>query len=362
MVLIFGQADTSKPKFQYLSPILVRNLTLSLLLRSLWTYHYCMADPVHDVSLELEGAVATDGHLFANRQWKYIQRKQSSCWGHFVDKHVPDDWEVPRIHRVTVSEYPFHGAGASEFPPLYDPVSNLDIESPKLKAIKAAKDKLLQTIRSSIDTSESEDHQEKGEHIHGNEFDVNRGRGDGSSIPILSIGRYRTIVHRDRPADDALVAMMDAAQSTIRLAIQDLGPMQIPGTSRPFPGTRWPKQYLNALARALWKRRVDIEIILSNPDSLPGHLDGPGEFVYGNGWAAHDVASEIIKAIRKQFRFKGVNDEDLYDRISNNLRICYLRRLPERSREYDCGQPIGLHGKWKGNDFSARSRQQELVP
>lgn len=284
-----------------------------------------MADPVHDVSLELEGPVAIDAHFYANRQWNYIRRKQSTCWGKFVDEHVPDAWEVPRQARVTVSEFPF---GIDEFPPSFD----TSVHHP-ISQCRPENDIKKEQPRNCIDN----DH-DKGSTT------TSVSSKSNPSIPLLSIGRYGAIVKRDRPADDALIAMFNAAQSSIRLVIQDLGPMQLPGTKRPLPGTQWPRQYLNALARAIWKRQVTVEIIVSNPNSMPGHLRGPGEFVYGNGWTCVDVAVEILQAIRSQFRFHVLQSETIQKLIHQKLKISYLRLNGDT--RYECGTTIGLHGKF----------------
>jgi|TARA_B110001452_G_C15110663_1_gene387150 hypothetical protein len=48
-------------------------------------------------------------------------------------------------------------------------------------------------------------------------------------------------------------------------------------------GTVWPEKYLNAMAHAMWTKGVDVEIILSNPLSIPDNVhikDG----CYGVGW------------------------------------------------------------------------------
>ena len=42
---------------------------------NMWDPHYLRNNPIHDLSLELEGKVAKDGHLFANEQWAFIDRK-----------------------------------------------------------------------------------------------------------------------------------------------------------------------------------------------------------------------------------------------------------------------------------------------
>jgi hypothetical protein len=42
-----------------------------------WDYHYLKNNPVNDLSLEMAGGVAKDGHRYANAQWGYIVKKQS---------------------------------------------------------------------------------------------------------------------------------------------------------------------------------------------------------------------------------------------------------------------------------------------
>merc|ERR1712113_753253 len=112
------------------------------------------------------------------------------------------------------------------------------------------------------------------------------------------MGRYGALLKKARPSDDAIVAMFDSAQHVIRMALQDLGPICLPGVPGPIavPGCVWPKAYLDALGRAIWDRGVDVEIMLSNPNSQPDGL-GMTEANYGNGWTCADVACEIIKTI-----------------------------------------------------------------
>jgi hypothetical protein len=50
----------------------------------------------------------------------------------------------------------------------------------------------------------------------------------------------------------------------------------------PLPGCTWPKAYLSALGKVIWEKGVDVEIVLSNPGSIPGGLSGT-EANYGNG-------------------------------------------------------------------------------
>jgi len=268
-----------------------------------WDAHYLQKNAVNDLSLELEGPVASDAHYFANAQWGYIVKKQSTGWGKFVDKHIPDSLDVPRRARVTVSDWP--AASTAEFPPYYK------------------KKKLLHTMSRIQMVSKSED---------GDEL---------PDIPVLTLGRYGKLLKQHRPSDAAFVAMIDSAKTIVRFVLQDLGPVSLPGTKLALPGCTWPREYMDAMARVLWTKHVDLEIVLSNPGSIPGDLS-PTEAQYGNGWSCNDVAAEIIKSIKTQF--PDAPDGDLRLKVQDNLRLCFLR-LPNGSTKYSDGGNVGLHSK-----------------
>ena len=256
---------------------------------NMWDGHYLSFDPVHDLSLELEGVVAHDGHLFANKQWNYIESKQETFWG-TIGENMPDSMpQIARV-RVTVSEW---GPGASEHPPVYTRHRVEELAEPMEDA-----------------------------------------------IPIITMGRYGALTHKDRPSDDAFLAMLESAQSIIHLALQDLGPVCIPGTKIPLPGCVWPDAYLSALAKVIWEKGVDVEIALSNPGSIPGGLK-PTEACYGNGWSCVDVAAEIIKRIKKHY--PDAEDDDLRTKVAENLRVCFIRE--ERGNAWDDGMTMGMHAK-----------------
>jgi phosphatidylserine/phosphatidylglycerophosphate/cardiolipin synthase-like enzyme len=260
-----------------------------------WDPHYLRNNPVNDLSLEMEGGVARDAHLFANAQWGYVVKKQSTRWGKFVDKNVSDAFDVPRRARVTVSEFP--EASTAEFPPYY-------------------KHKKIIMSRSNL-------------------------KIDPDFVPCITMGRYGVLLKKARPSDDAIVAMLDSAKHIIRLSLQDLGPVTIPGTKFTLPGCAWPKDYLNALARVIWTKEVDVEIVLSNAHSIPGNLSAT-EANYGNGWSCVDVAAEIIKAIKAQF--PDAHHGDLREKVKDNLRLCFIR-CPRGGKSYKDGKTLGLHCK-----------------
>ena len=257
----------------------------------MWDGHYLEHDPVHDLSLEIQGDIAHDGHLYANRQWNFIESRQESFWGN-IGSRLPDHLPQVAKVRVTVSEYP--SFVASEHPPTY--------------------------TRSKV--AELGENSTKG------------------TIPMISMGRYGCLTHKDRPSDDAFLAMMGSAKKIIHLALQDLGPVCIPGTKLALPGCVWPDGYLNTLAKAIWERGVDVEIIVSNPGSIPGGLS-PTEANYGNGWSCVDVAAEIIKRIKKQYPY--AKDDELRAKVSDNLRVAFIRE--ERGNKWEDGMTIGMHAK-----------------
>jgi len=263
---------------------------------NLWDAHYLRKKPVHDLSVELEGYITNDGHEFANYHWNFIRKKQDTCIGQIAER-IPDSMPLAWKTRVIVSEFP--ESVAPEFPPVFQ--YNYVPAYEKLE----------------------------------------------SSVPMIAVGRLGSlmgasspILHKDRPSDDAFIAMIDSAHQIIKMTLQDLGPVCIPGTKIPLPGLKWPKPYLNALARVIWQKGVDVEIILSNPGSIPNDLS-PTEACYGNGWSCVDVCAEIIKRVKKQFPF--AEDDEIRKKVTDNLRVCFIRHA--QGQAYADGSSIGLHSK-----------------
>lgn len=204
---------------------------------NMWDQHYLKSNPVHDLSVELEGKIASDAHKFANEQWSYIKKKQGTFVGQIAEK-IPDGLPLLSKNRIIVSEFPI--GKATEFPPQYH--------------------------KDSIPNYEA---------VEGIVPVISVGRS-----PVLSLGRTGTFVRKARPADGAFIAMIDSAERIIRMSLQDLGPVCIPDTKVALPGLTWPKLYLDAVARVIWTKHVDVEIVLSNPGSIPGKLS-PLEACYG---------------------------------------------------------------------------------
>mmetsp|Transcript_57846 Transcript_57846/g.122696 ORF Transcript_57846/g.122696 Transcript_57846/m.122696 type:complete len:675 (+) Transcript_57846:129-2153(+) len=261
---------------------------------NMWDPHYLQCDPIHDLSLELEGECALDGHRYANHQWHFIKTEQETFWG-TVGSVMPDCLPQVAHTRVIVSEWP---KGAAKYAPVF-------------------RAKFVEELTEVVE----------------------------ETVPIVTLGRYGSLTHKARPSDDAFVAMFDSAQTIIRCALQDLGPVCMPSPpwpnhKTPLPGTGWPKNYFSAFARAIWLRGVDVEIALSNPASTPGQQN-PKFASYGNGWDCNDVSSEIIKVIREDY--PGAEDADLRQKVAENLRVCFIRE--KCGNQWEGGMNMGMHAK-----------------
>ncbi len=255
---------------------------------NLWDNVYLQKDPIHDTSIQLEGPVAIQAHQYANEQWEYIRDQQSNIKGWIVDK-ISDGVILPVRSRVTISEWP---KGAST----YAPVFSKDI------------------LPSSSDNETGTD-----------------------DVKMLALGRYGKIGGKDaRSSDDAFIAMFDAAQNSIRLLLQDLGPVNKTVLGKKLVYRSWPKNYMKAWARAIFDRGVDVEIVLSNPGS------GEERGNYSNGWSCEETAAEIIKAMSEEY--PEATQDQIKEKVINNLRICFLKN--KKGATWETDNKVGLHSKF----------------
>lgn len=250
---------------------------------NVWSDIYLKEEPVHDVSIEMEGHVALDAHFFANTQWEFVEKQHATWIGSVIEDLVPDSLPLFSPSRINVTAYPDNSKSGDA--PYFKTSHCLSYATPK------------------------------------------------DAISVISVGRQGTLIHHDRPADDAFIAMMDASQYIIRMSLQDIGPRTLPGIKVALPTVGWPIGYLDALARAIWDRSVEVEIVLSNVHARHG---------YTNGWSCADVGSEIIKRVQKQF--PEASTTQLREKLEKNLRICYIRHALQS--EYKSGTGIGNHAKY----------------
>ncbi len=102
----------------------------------------------------------------------------------------------------------------------------------------------------------------------------------GTGARVIEIGRLGAL--GDEASDDAIVAMVDAAQSSLKLSLQDIGPVgDLP----------WPEPYVRALASAVG-RGVAIDVIVTNLNARPDGLTA-GSASYSNGWTPADLVQHV---------------------------------------------------------------------
>ncbi len=265
---------------------------------NVWDPVYLQKDPIHDTSIQLEGPIAIQAQQYANGQWEYIREQQSTVMGWLVAQ-VSEEIRLPLRSRVIISEWPktsalmrLLGKGTSTYPPVF------------------SKDMLP----SSVDECCSDD-----------------------EVKMLALGRYGKIRGNDvRSADDAIIAMFDAAKGSIRLLLQDLGPVNKTVVGKKLVYKGWPKNYMKALAGAIFVRGVDVEIILSNPGA------GEDRGNYSNGWSCEEVAAEITKIMIEEY--PDATEEQMKEKVANNLRICFIKN--KKGSTWESDNNVGLHSKF----------------
>ncbi|MGK3741495.1 MAG: hypothetical protein ACI8RD_006112 [Bacillariaceae sp.] len=180
----------------------------------------------------LEGDIANDAHNFTNTMWSFIEAKQETLIGNVIDK-LPDNMRYITRNRVTVTEYPT--GIASEHPPMYR-------EEFITKYIPKHNNKT-----GSDNDDDDDDGEDEWRQYVTSTRNVDPPPTKSDIVPMISVGRYGTMVemlpskgsrhinnnsNNNQPADDAFIAMLGSAKYIIRMVLQDLGPIQIPGTKR----------------------------------------------------------------------------------------------------------------------------------
>eukprot|EP00928_Gymnodinium_smaydae_P020362 TRINITY_DN17870_c0_g1_i1.p1 TRINITY_DN17870_c0_g1~~TRINITY_DN17870_c0_g1_i1.p1 ORF type:complete len:645 (-),score=53.57 TRINITY_DN17870_c0_g1_i1:132-2066(-) len=276
---------------------------------NLWDGHYLRANPVHDVSMELSGPVAIDGHYFANRLWKFVNLvNQYFLFLTLIPKWVPCT-PFTLDARVMVSCYPSDLGMAPKF-------TKLGMWRHRLCKQVPAPERFCPTDAS----------------------------------PIISIGRLGNLAPRiGNPSDEAFNVMLCAAKKSIMISQQDLGPFAAPTPFGPkaLPGTQWPDSYLDAIAKCLL-RGVIVQIVLSNPYSVPGDVSKLAAN-YGNGWRTVDVAAKIMEHVTHQANEKETlsiaSIGCVLQRTLCNLHVAYISRT-HSDNQGTTELRIGNHAKF----------------
>lgn len=296
---------------------------------------YLKTEPCLDLSMVVTGAAAEDAHYFTNNFWQFITRKHvHECWA----SYTPGVCLHCRV-RVGLSHWP---RTAEQSPPMWPPHPRISCHRPPQALC-------------------------------------------GGPVNVISCGRYGAIYSyrvisnwffgRPKASDTAIMAMLGSAKESIKIGVQDVGPGQW------FMG--WPRGILEQIARALLKRKVQVDIVLSNPWCYPcqtvvvpdpdrlgmnkcirKNKDGECERlpkvpanIYGYGWGLDDFAAALARVIwNKKFKAElpklGIQDEvDLAARLQEKLRLATLR-VCKRGNDaaytgarWPSGEPVATHTK-----------------
>ena len=125
---------------------------------------------------------------------------------------------------------------------------------------------------------------------------------------VASLGRLGDI--GENVADSAIMAALDSAKDSIRLSVQDLGPLQI----GPVESYAWSSSLLDMIGRAI-ARGVSVEILMTTPvvgDEGGGSGD---DGAYSNGWTKQDAVLRVENRLR-------LNDFWLPDGTTAQQAIC----------------------------------------
>ncbi len=151
---------------------------------------------------------------------------------------------------------------------------------------------------------------------------------------VITVGRLGKV--GDVASDDAQLAMIGAAQKTIYLSQQDLGPVKEAGVAV----ASWPQALLDGLSRALG-RGVDVYLVLSNQGAIAGEL-GSASGGYSNGYTTVDTAQHIVDYAKSHASYFPAGT-DVRALLCQHLHVAALR--PSSDDSWVDGTPFANHAK-----------------
>jgi phosphatidylserine/phosphatidylglycerophosphate/cardiolipin synthase-like enzyme len=243
-----------------------------------WTKQYLGINPVHDLTMRVMGSIAVEAHRFINAQWEWTC-KNFGLFSNLTSKARLVSWGAGKVAR--------------NCPPMFDAAS--DRVAPATNPAKAA---------------------------------------------VFSVGRLAHIdpKHASNQSDAAILAALSAAQRTIRIVQQDIGPPTAPVVNVALG--HWPEGLFEQIAQAL-KRGVDVRLIVSNLKAGAGGLP-MSQGTYSNGYSTQVVLEKLrdYMAARPQLYPSG---EALRELVCAKMAIAYYRYSDDES--YPDNATIPNHAK-----------------
>ena len=160
--------------------------------------------------------------------------------------------------------------------------------------------------------------------------DLERPETDGD-VWTASLGRYGDI--GPGVADAAITAALASAEESLKLSVQDIGPMQI----GPVESNSWPTPLLDILAKGI-ADGIDVEILMTTPVTNGGGSDG----AYSNGWSKDDLVGRIEERLRLSDVWLD-DGETVDDVLCDRLRVSSLR--PYDDATWPDGEEFANHAK-----------------
>jgi hypothetical protein len=159
-----------------------------------------------------------------------------------------------------------------------------------------------------------------------------------STGTVISVGRLGAGIVKDgNQSDVAVRALMRSARKTLRMSLQDIGPVTVPFVGVPLAS--WPDAQLGEIAAALG-RGVEVYIVLSNLKASTGGLSAT-EAQYANGWSLEDVGGQIRKYMESHAGYP--RGADLTALLCTKLHLAPLRY--GRDEAWPDGVPFANHDK-----------------
>jgi hypothetical protein len=157
------------------------------------------------------------------------------------------------------------------------------------------------------------------------------------STNVISVGRLGAV--GEESSDDAILAMIDSARTTIRLSQQDLGPIHKAGASL----GSWPEATMLALVSAM-DRGVDVSLTLSNTGAVPGSIGALAATfnTYDNGWTPIEVAQRFA-ALADKHPEAHPHHPDATALLCSKLKLMRLRS--SASETWRDGRTLANHAK-----------------
>jgi phosphatidylserine/phosphatidylglycerophosphate/cardiolipin synthase-like enzyme len=150
-----------------------------------------------------------------------------------------------------------------------------------------------------------------------------------SGARVIATGRLGAL--GEDPSDEALLAMIRAAEESVYFSLQDLGPIRLVGD---WSLSDWPEEVLAALGVAI-AHGVDVKVVLSNPESVPGGLSSY-DSSYNNGWSLAEVA-QALQAWFQENPGVASPDQNIHELICDNLSLAWMRFSDDERWSDDTG-------------------------